>query len=143
MQVPASRSVVIISGLLTLLVLGGGTLAVAFHNGWLQTGSDTPSETVIARTQPVDAGNEGVAPTPVTQSQSTAPTQGSHDEVGVYRQKLEEANRALDDAYAQIRSLQSAQPRLASARGHDEGIEHDGDDDHREQQSGRRESHDE
>ena len=36
MQGPSNRSVVIIiSGLLTLLVLGGATLAVAFRNGWV------------------------------------------------------------------------------------------------------------
>jgi hypothetical protein len=45
---PASRSVVIISGLLTLLVLGGGTLAVGFHNGWLQTASDSPGHETAA-----------------------------------------------------------------------------------------------
>ena len=37
MPLPGSRSVVIISGLLTLLVLGGGTLAVALNTGWLRT----------------------------------------------------------------------------------------------------------
>ncbi len=137
MQLPARRSVVIISGLLTLLVLCGGTLAVAFHNGWLRTASDAPSrETVVANAQPRDAANDGVAPVPLTQSSPAAPAQGgTQDEVGVYRQRLEEAYRALDDAYAQIHALQSPQPQLASAG--------DGDDDRRERRSGRRESHDE
>ena len=47
---PSNRSVVIISGLLTLLVLGGATLAVAFRNGWVHVTSAAPGpETVTAR----------------------------------------------------------------------------------------------
>jgi hypothetical protein len=76
---------------------------------------------------------------------SPAPsTQGAiQDEAGVYRQKLDEAYRALDDAYAQIRALQSPQPQLASARNDgDRFREHDGDDDRRGRRSDRRRSHD-
>ena len=59
MPLPASRSVVIISGLLTLLVLGGGTLAVGLHNGWLRAASDSPSrETAAASAQPTPTGND-------------------------------------------------------------------------------------
>jgi hypothetical protein len=39
---PSNRSVVIISGLLTLLVLGGASLAVAFRNGWVHVTSAAP-----------------------------------------------------------------------------------------------------
>ena len=128
MQIPASRSVVIISGLLTLLVLGGGTLAVAFHNGWLQTVSDTPGRDIVAASMQPSASMQN----------------GTQHEVGVYRQKLEEAYQTLDDAYAQIRSLQSAQSQLAAARDDDDRFtEHDGDDHRRQRRSGRRESHDE
>jgi hypothetical protein len=145
MPLPASRSVVIISGLLTLLVLGGGTLAVGFHNGWLRTASDSPSrETAAANGHPTPTGNDQnaavglTAPSPAPRTQSAM-----QDEVGVYRQKLEEAYRDLDDAYAQIRALQSPQPQLASARNHDDRFaEHDGDDDRRERRSDRRRSHD-
>ncbi|MEP7306755.1 MAG: hypothetical protein ABJA98_14660 [Acidobacteriota bacterium] len=53
---PSNRSVLIISGLLTLLVLGGATLAVAFRNGWVHVASATPSPgTVNALAQPTDA----------------------------------------------------------------------------------------
>ncbi|MGE0446921.1 MAG: hypothetical protein AB7P99_16970 [Vicinamibacterales bacterium] len=111
MPLPAHRSVVIISGLLTVLVLGGGTLAVGFHNGWLRT---TPS-------------------TPVT----------TQDEAGVYRQKLEEAYRDLDAAYAQIGALQSAQSQIASARTDGEEFGEDDDDDERRgRRSDGRRSHD-
>ena len=141
MPLPATRSVVIISGLLTLLVLGGGTLAVGFHNGWLRTASDSPSrETAAASAQPPVTGNARDAVDRLTERSPS--TQGAiQDEVGVYRQKLEEAYRALDDAYAQIRALQSPQPQLASAR-NDVEREHDGDDDRRGRRSDRRRSHD-
>ena len=143
MPLPASRSVVIISGLLTLLVLGGGTLAVGFHNGWLRTASDSPSrETAAASAQPTVTGNDRDAVARLTERSPAPSTQGAiQDEVSVYRQKLEEAYRALDDAYAQIRTLQSPQPQLATARNDDER-EHDGDDDRRGRRSDRRRSHD-
>ena len=146
MQLPASRSVVIISGLLTLLVLSGGTLAVALHNGWLRTvAADVPSpETLTGSTQPTQTGNDRDAATRLTES-STAPRAQSatQDEISVYRQKLEEAYRALDEAYAQIRALQSPQPQLASARSDDDRFtDHDGDDDRRGRRSDRRRSHD-
>jgi hypothetical protein len=146
MPLPASRSVVLISGLLTLLVLGGGTLAVALHNGWLRTASaDVPSrETVTASAQPRPTPNDQAAAARLAEPTPAVPTQGAiQDEVGVYRRKLEEAYRALDDAYAQIRALQSPQNQLASARNDDDGFtEHDGDDDRRGRRSDRRRSHD-
>ena len=143
MPLPASRSVVIISGLLTLLVLGGGTLAVGFHNGWLRTASDSPSrETAAASAQPTVTGNDRDAVARLAERSPAPSTESAiQDEAGVYRQKLEEAYRALDDAYAQIRALQSPQPQLASARNDDER-EHDGDDDRRGRRSDRRRSHD-
>jgi hypothetical protein len=145
MPLPARRSVVIVSGLLTLLVLAGGTLAVGFHNGWLRTASDSPSrETAAASAQPTPTGNDRDAVARLTEQSPAFSTQGAiQDEVGVYRQKLEEAYRALDDAYAQIRALQSPQPQLASARNDDERFrEHDRDDDRRGRRSDRRRPHD-
>lgn len=58
MPLSASRSVVIISGLLTLLVLGGGTLAVGFRNGWLRTASESPSRQTAASAQPTPTGSD-------------------------------------------------------------------------------------
>jgi len=145
MPLPASRSVVIISGLLTVIVLGGGTLAVGFHNGGLRTASDSPSrETAAASAHPTPTGRDRDAVAGLTEPSPAPSTQGAiQDEIGAYRQKLEEAYRALDDAYAQIRSLQSPQPQLASARNEDERLrEHDGDDDRRGRRSDRRRSHD-
>ena len=144
MPLPGSRSVVIISGLLTLLVLGGGTLAVALHNGWLRTAAADVSsrESLTASAQPTVTGNDRDAVARLTERLPAPSTQGAiQDEVGVYRQKLEEAYRGLDDAYAQIRALQSPQPQLASARTDDER-EHDVSDERRGRRSDRRRSHD-
>ena len=146
MPLPVSRPVVIIAGLLTLLVLSGGTLAVALHNGWLRTAAvDVPGrETLTASAQPTVTGNDPDAVVRLTERSPAPSTQGAiQDEAGVYRQKLDEAYRALDDAYAQIRALQSPQPQLASARNDDDRFrEHDGDDDRRGRRSDRRRSHD-
>ena len=144
MPLPASRSVVIISGLLTLLVLGGGTLAVGFRNGWLRTASESPSRENVASAQPTPTGSDRDAVARLTEPSPAPSTQGAiQDEAGVYRQKLDEAYRALDDAYAQIRALQSPQPQLASARNDDDRFrEHEGDDDRRGRRSDRRRSHD-
>ena len=91
MQNPSSRFVIVISGLLTLLVLGGGMLTLALHNGWLQ-----------------------VAP-------ATTPGQAQQDEVALYRGKLEDAYRSLDEAYAQVRALQSAQSQVSGREGRERG----------------------
>ena len=145
MPLPARRSVVIISGLLTLLALGGGTLAVGFHNGWLRIASDSPSrETAAASAQATPDRNDRDAVGRRTEASPAPSTQDAiQDEVGVYRQKLEEAYRALDDAYAQIRALQSPQPELASARTDGERFrDHDGDDDRFGRRSDRHRSQD-
>lgn len=56
MQDPSHRFVVVISALLTLLVLGGATLAVGFRNGWLHLATDAPSrDAVTALAQRTDA----------------------------------------------------------------------------------------
>lgn len=144
MPLPASRSIIIISGLLTLLVLTGGTLAVALHNGWLRTpAADAPNREALTASTPTGNDRDAAArlaepsPAPLTES-------AIQDEAGVYRQKLDEAYRALDDAYAQIRALQSPQLQLAAARDDDDRFtEHDGDDDRRGRRSDRRRSHEE
>jgi hypothetical protein len=144
MHSSSSRSILIISGLLTLLVLSGGALALGFHNGWLRSGSGAATpEAIGADSQPSDARNDGTAPTGATPLAVGSTQTTSQDEAAVYRQKLDEAYRALDDAYAQIRVLQAPQPQLASARNDDDRFtEHDGDDDRRARRSDRRRSHD-
>lgn len=143
MQSSSNRSVLIISGLLTLLVLSGGALALSFHNGWLRTGpgAATP-EAIGADAQPSNARNDGA--TPIEAKPSSGSTQAAtQDEAAVYRQKLDEAYRSLDDAYAQIRVLQAPQVRLATSDDRGErSTNHDDDHEHRERQSRRRDSDD-
>jgi len=143
MQGPSNRSVVIISGLLTLLVLGGATLAVAFRNGWVQVASAAPSpDTVTALAQPADADRSRTVPPPREADRSAAPgADVDQSEAAVYRGKLEDAYRALDDAYAQVRSLQAAQSQLAS-RGDEDRAFTEHDDDHHERRARHRESDD-
>ena len=141
MQALSNRSVVIISGLLTLIVLGGATAAVAFRNGWLQVAAAAPSaDAVIARAQSPEAERSPIGQNARGEFSVGSLSGAAQDDVVVYEKKLEEAYRALDDAYAQIRSLQTAQTRPASRGDGDRSFaEHDGDDD-RERGFHRRES---
>lgn len=112
MQSSSNRSVVIISGLLTLLVLGGAMLTLSFPNGWLQA-APTESHAGAAR---------GATPFPP----STTGT--NENDVALYRGELDDAYRALDEAYTQVRALQAAQSQVGpraerepeSAEAHDE-----------------------
>ena len=140
---PSNRSVVIISGLLTLLVLGGATRAVAFRNGWVHVTSAAPGpDTVTARVQPTDA-DRGRTVRPPREADPSAARGADVDqsEIAVYRGKLEDAYRALDDAYAQVRSLQTAQSQVASRGDGDRAFtEHD--DERHERRSRQRKSDD-
>ena len=140
----ANRSILIIACLLTLLVLSGGGLALGFHNGWLRTGSGVATpEAIGAHSQRNDARNGSAGPIGARPSAVVSAPTVTQDEAAVYRQKLDEAYRALDDAYAQIRVLQAPQVRLASIDDRDAGgTGHDGDDDRRERRSRRHDSDD-
>ena len=143
MQDPSHRFVVLISALLTLLVLGGATLAVGFRNGWLHVGADASSrDAVTALAQLTDAERSPTVPTARDAKPAQALEAADQSEVAVYMQKLEEAYRALDDAYAQVRSLQTAQSQVASRGAVDRRFTEHDDDDHRERGSRRRESDD-
>ncbi len=144
MHGPMNRSVVIISGLLTLLVLGSATLAVAFRHGWLHVASDASGrETVTALVQPIDAeSSRTFLPAREADPSAALEAGAAQREVLIYREKLEEAYRAIDDAYAQIRSLQTTPSQLASRGDGDRAFAEHDDDDHRERASRRRESDD-
>lgn len=144
MQGFSNRSIVVISGLLTLLVLGGTTLAVGFHHGWLYTRLSAPASAVRPSADSFDISN-GVVPAAESESPSGRSTGiSAQDDVAVYRQKLGEAYRALDDAYAQIRALQTPQTRLAShGVSEDRFAERDGADTQRQRRSDRHDPDDE
>ena len=142
MQDPSNRFVVLISALLTLLVLGGATLAVGFRNGWLHVATGAPDrDAVTALAQFTDTERSRTLPTARDGSRSTLEAGAGQGGVVVYREKLEEAYRALDDAYAQIRSLQTAQSQFASGGDGDRRFT-ENEDDHRERGSRQRESDD-
>ena len=62
MQMSARESIVIISGLLAVLVLGAGALGVAFHNGTLRT-AIADRGGAVASPQPTRGSNQaGAAP---------------------------------------------------------------------------------
>jgi hypothetical protein len=140
MQVSANRAVVIISGLMTLLVLSGGALAVGLHQGWIRIASN---DAVAADPQASVALNEREAAMSSEAPAARAAQRATQDETAIYRQKLDEAYLAPDDAYAQIRALQSPQAALAAARHDDDrDAERDDDDDRRGRRFDRRRSHD-
>ena len=133
MQGASNRSVIIIAGLLTLLLLVGATFALGLRNGWVQLASDAPTAGALITPVQPDAAEGTLVAASAPSAPSRIVASPSEGEAVHYRQKLEEAYRALDEAYAQIRSLQTAQPQLAS-RGNDD----DDDDDHGDRRSRRR-----
>ena len=142
MHDPSNRLGVNTSALLTLLVLCGATLAVGFRNGWLHVGADASSrDAVTALAQLSDAERSPTVATARDAKPPQALEAADQSEVEVYTQKLDEAYRALDDAYAQIRSLQAAQSQIAS-RGAGDRRFNEHDDDHHERGSRQRESDD-
>ena len=94
MHSSSNRSILIISGLLTLLALSGGALALGFHNDWLRSGSAAASPEAVVHPQPDDARTDGAAPMGNNRSAVGSTQTATQDEVGVYRQKLQEAYRA-------------------------------------------------
>ena len=144
MQSSSHRSTLIISGLVTLLVLSGAALALGFHNGWLRTESGAAMPGAVStESQQSDARSGRGAPTGARPAPAGSTHTAAQDEAEVYRQKLDEAYRALDAAYAQIRVLQAPPVRLASSDDGDErGITEDGGDDHQERRSRRHDSDD-
>lgn len=135
MQGVPNRSVIIISGLLTLVFLLGGTLALGLRNGSAQLASNAPAADAVAARVQTDAAAGSLVVASARSTQSQIPDSASEGEALLYRQKLEDAYRALDEAYAQIRSLQTPQTQIAS-RGEDH------DDDRRERRSRGRKSED-
>ena len=97
---------------------------------------------MTARVQPTNADRGRTVPPPREADPSAARgADVDQSEVAVYRGKLEDAYRALDDAYAQVRSLQTAQSQVASRGDGDRAFtEHD--DDRHERRSRQRKSDD-
>jgi hypothetical protein len=140
MQVSARRSIAIIAGLLTVLVLGTGALVVAIQNGTVRIARADAGPATALATAPAMPGSNGNGDGPFAQSPGTAVTPAEvQDELDEYRQKLDEAYKALNEAYGQIRALQSVGPNVAFAR--EDRSDHVGEDDRHQRRPGRRESH--
>ena len=134
-----NRSVVVISGLLTLLVLAGASFAVALRTGAVHLASTEPRPDAVAtlaeqaRIEPAETAPSPLAAAPVAPGADAAQA-----ELALYRGKLDEAYRALDEAYAQVRALQAAQSQPAPRAGGRRGFaEHDREHEGRERDSRR------
>lgn len=112
MHSSSNRSILIISGLLTLLVLSGGALALGFTTAGCAAGRAQP-----LRKRSVQIHSRAIGPKPSAVGSTQTANQ---DEAAIYRQKLDNEYRALDDASAQIRVLQAPQVRLAPTDDGDE-----------------------
>lgn len=143
MQSSSNRSVVIISGLLTILVLGGAMLTLAFRNGWLQAApTERGSGAVTSLAKATDAAPGQTAGAARGVALFSPPTTGTDESaVAVYRAELEGAYRALDEAYTQVRALQAAQSQ-SGARGEREHESAEHDDERRERRSRHRDADD-
>ncbi|HRJ41012.1 MAG: hypothetical protein KJZ86_03895 [Caldilineaceae bacterium] len=94
-----------------------------------------------AQTQPGLMGSEEVAALidEALAAQSAADVQT----IAVYQTQLEESYQALEDAYRQIETLQTAQEQVSSGRSYDDDDhDDDDDDDHDDHKSGEREHDD-
>lgn len=145
---------IVISAVLTTLILsliGGGLL---FSNGVLPlnranaadaVNQITPAAPIVVTVQPVivpDAewvsmspsaqesnANDLSATVPTTDTvAATSETDARADSeiVAVYQAQLDEAYKALEEAYVQIDLLQSAQSQTATTAYHDDDDEHEG-----------------
>ena len=148
MQRISNRTIVVIAGLVTVIFLFAGSAAVAFYNSWLRVAvtadqangvtAQALPESVVAAAAPV-LDQEGSTPPP-----SVAGREPENEAV-VYRQKLDEAYQALDEAYVQIRSLQAAQldsqTRQDDRRAFAENDDDDGEHREREHRGRERDDH--
>lgn len=132
------RRAIIISAMLTVLLLTGAGSAV-LASSWL-AGSDPAAQVapqsavdsapIVVTVEPLfsDTASRAMAAAPqVAAVDQAAP---SEQVVLAYEAQLDQAYQALQEAYAQIETLQSNQTQMANQAGYDD--EHDGehDDEH-------------
>jgi hypothetical protein len=98
-------------------------LAVGFRNGWLRTASHPASSNALEVRAAATAADSTAGTRPVATPDRA--TSGAAEDVAAYQQKLDEAYRALEDAYAQIQVLQSPSSQLASIDGRRRGHAHE------------------
>lgn len=129
------RRAIIISAVLTALLLTGAGSAVLASN-WL-AGSDPATQAAphsAVENAPIVVTVEPLFSDTASQAMTAAPQVAGIDQtasdpvVAAYEAQLNQAYQALQEAYTQIETLQSAQVQPAPQAGYDE--EHEHDDDH-------------
>lgn len=119
MKKQADRRAIVVSAVLTLLILMGSG-GVLFANRLAAANGGAPA----ASAQRTDS----LEPAVVLTSNSAAATTPDSEALAAYQAQLQNAYQALNDAYAQIETLQAArQPASVSPFGqreHDESWEH-------------------
>lgn len=128
------RRAIIISAVLTVLLLAGAG-SVALASNW-RTGSDTTAQAAsqsAVENAPFVVTVEPLFSDTTSQTRSAAPEvvgvgQFANDQIAAaYEAQLEQAYQALQEAYAQIDTLQSAQAQMAAQADYDEEHEHEDD----------------
>lgn len=145
------RRAIIISAVLTALLLtGAGSVALA--SNWLAgndtAAQDTPqgggeSAPIIVTVEPLfsETASQSLAGAPEVTGVDQA---GSNQVVAAYEAQLNQAYQALQEAYAQIETLQLNQTQIANQAGYDDehGEEHENEHEHSVTFAGDDEDHD-
>lgn len=118
-----NRKAIVISAALTALLLtGAGSAALA--SNWLNSGSPeaqiapqpaVEQPPIFVTVEPVFDNNAGQAMAAAPQMvEAVAPVASSDQVAAAYEAQLDQAYQALQEAYAQIDALQSAQAQMAA-----------------------------
>jgi hypothetical protein len=130
-----NRKAILLSAFFTALLLtlaGGGFL---LSKNWTADVAAVEVNTVNAAARTAqDAPTIEFVPAPVIEQQATQPDSAN---VAAYRSQLEAAYAALNEAYAQIETMQSAQ-QAAPVAAWDDDDEHEGHGEHEEHEHAER-----
>jgi uncharacterized protein HemX len=103
MKKPTNRKAVVLSAMLTALIL---TIAGTAVFAWDRLSATSATQTVPTPViQPVSVP----APQTVSNNDQTLALEQANAEIAAYKAQLQQASQMLNDAYAQIDSLQAAQ----------------------------------
>jgi hypothetical protein len=146
------RRAIIISAVLTVLLLSGA-VSVALASNWL-AGSDPAAQVALQSADdsaPIIVTVEPLFSETISRTVAAAPQGAGIDQavaseqvVVAYEAQLNQAYQALQEAYAQIETLQSTQTQIASRAGYDDehGDEHEDEHEHSVTTAGHGEDHD-
>ena len=120
MKKPTNRKAVVISTVLTALILAvAGTAVFAWDHTSVTSATQTVPTPVI-QTVSAPAPSVPAVSVPATQTVSNndqaLALEQANAEIAAYKAQLQQATQALNDAYAQITSLQAAQNQPAQGQ---------------------------